>query len=191
MYLEDVIVFSNNHDDHLYHLAQVLSLLEEAGVKLKLKKCFFFQDEVDYLGHIISPGILLVSRDAKAVKAVREARFPEDKTQLQSFLGACNVYRRFVKNYARIAEPLNAMLHKDSGAKWGHPAPTEDDAFQVLKEKLTTPPVLALPQRNLPFMIDCDASGSAIGAVQLQQQDDDNPKQWACLLYTSPSPRDA
>ena len=79
-------------------MSHMPDLLEEAGEKLKLKKCFFFHQRVEYLGHFTTPGRLSVANDAKATCAVRETSFPESITQLRSFLGACNVYRRFIKD---------------------------------------------------------------------------------------------
>ena len=146
--------------------------------RLKLKKCFFFRDEVEYLGHRIRPGTLSVSRESKVTRAIEKAVFPQTLTQMRSFLGAANVYRRFIRGYADIARPLQDMTKKDSGVRWDGPneiVPTDEqrEAFEALKSALVSPPVLALPVRGRPFMIDCDASEYAI-----------------CLLYTSPSPRD-
>ena len=112
VYIDDVVIFSKTDEEHFSRVSHVLTLLEEAGVKLKLKKCFFFHQRVEYLGHVITPGRLSVANDSKATCAVREAIFPESITQLGSFLGACNVYRRFVKDYSKIASPLSDMLRK-------------------------------------------------------------------------------
>ena len=98
VYIDDVLIFTKKEEEHFAQVSHVLTLLEEAGVKLELKKCFFFHERVEYLGHAIKSGRLSVANDAKATCAVREARFPESITQLQSFLRACNVYRRFVKD---------------------------------------------------------------------------------------------
>ena len=87
-YIDDVVIFSKTEEEHFAQVDHVLTLLEEAGVKLKLKKCFFFHQRVEYLGHTITPGRLSVVNQAKATCAVREAIFPESITQLRSFLGA-------------------------------------------------------------------------------------------------------
>ena len=111
MYLDDVIVFSKDQETHLEHLDTVLSLLRNAGVSLKLNKCFFFRSKLEYLRHFILPSKLSVARDRSA--AFRKCRFPQTRTQLRSFLGAYNVYRRFIAGFAKEARPLSAMLCKD------------------------------------------------------------------------------
>ena len=175
VYIDDVVIFSKTQEEHFEHVNHVLSLLKEAGVKLKLKKCFFFHKRVEYLGHVITPGRLSVANNAKATCAVREATFPQSITQLRSFLGACNVYRRFVKDYSKIATPLSDMLRKDASNDWHEPTEGQSRAFEELKARLTSPPILALPKPDRPFMIDTDASAYAIGAVLLQQQDEVTP----------------
>lgn len=107
VYLDDVIVFSRSISDHIAHLDHVLGLLRAAGVSLKLKKCHFFQERVDYLGHVITPGKLSVAKSGAA--AFRDCTFPKTLTQPRSFLGACNVYRRFVKDFVKIARLLTDM----------------------------------------------------------------------------------
>ena len=107
---------------------------------------------------------------------------------MKSFLGCCNVYRRFVKSFAKIASPLSDMFKKDSEIDWDQPiVPTEEqqEAFDALKQKLVEPPILALPQPGRPYMIDCDASKYGIGAVLLQQQDATQPTEWATVGYYS------
>jgi Reverse transcriptase (RNA-dependent DNA polymerase) len=94
VYLDDIIVFSSSREAHLHHVHEVLSLLEEAGLSLKLSKCHLSQASVDYLGHFIRPGRLGVAE--KNTAALRDASFPRTQTELRSFLGLCKVYRRFV-----------------------------------------------------------------------------------------------
>ena len=188
VYLDDVIIFSRDEKEHLDHLDTVLTLLEDAGIKLKSKKCFFMKKEVEYLGHCIRPGTLGVCRDAKAIRAIRDAVFPQTYTTMKSFLGCCNVYRRFVRGFATISSPLSDMLKKDSQTDWDQPiVPTEQqqEAFETLKSKLIEPPILALPKPGRPYMVDCDASKYGIGAVLLQQQDESKPTEWATVGYFS------
>ena len=129
---------------HLRHVDEVLRLLRRTGVTLKIRKCSFFQPKVDYLGHVITPGKLSVAVDNS--KAFAKAVFPRTFTQLRSFLGAANLYRRLVQKYSDIARPLNAMLRKDAEPDWENPSDEQTKAFETLKTRLISPPILALPK---------------------------------------------
>ena len=94
VYLDDVLIFSRQQEDHIKHVDEVLTLLENAGISLKLRKCQFFRKSLDYLGHVLLPGRIAIAKDNTS--AISEATFPHDVTSLRSFLGACNVYRRFI-----------------------------------------------------------------------------------------------
>ena len=163
IYLDDVIVFSKDTKEHVAHVDQVLTLLRQARVSLKLKKCEFFQPKVDYLGHVITPGKLAVATES--TKALEHATFPRNETQVRSFLGAANVYSRFIKNFSGIAKPLNAMLKKDAHPTWDDPKPEAVEAFERLKGKLISPPILALPKKDRPYRIDTDVSAYQLGAT--------------------------
>ena len=107
---------------------------------------------------------------------------------MKSFLGCCNVYRRFVRGFATISSPLSDMLKKDSQTDWDQsivPTEQQQEAFETLKSKLIEPPILALPKPGRPYMVDCDASKYGIGAVLLQQQDESKPTEWATVGYFS------
>ena len=170
-YLDDVIVFSNTLEDHLQHLKEVLTLLQGAGMSLKLRKCNFFAQQVDYLGHVIRPGLLQVAE--RNTEAVKRFKHPTTQTELRSFLGLCNVYRRFVPNFAHTAAPLNSLLKK--GCPYDLPALNEFQIkpFDLLKQALTEPPVLRLPRVGLPFSVDTDACNHQIGCALMQTHDDD------------------
>ena len=171
VYLDDVIVFSNNADQHLEDLTAVLRLLHNAGMTIKFNKCFFMHETIEYLGHVIRPSELRVAD--KTVAAVKQMKLPETKTQVRSFLGMCNVYRRFVPKFAEIASPLTALLRKE---KYQTHLPTLDDkqvkSFENLKAALISPPVLTLPRADRHYVLDTDANAKQLGAV-LQQRDDD------------------
>jgi len=111
VYIDDVIIFSASAEQHVKDVDVVLTRLREAGVTLNVEKCTWFSDEVEYLGHIVRPGQLHVHN--KNVDALKHASFPTTKTQLKSFLGMCNVYRRFVNDFAKRAKPLNAMTRAE------------------------------------------------------------------------------
>jgi hypothetical protein len=138
VYLDDVIIYPKSKEEHLRHLDEILSLLKGAGASLKLKKCHFFQPTVDYLGHVIHPGKLAVAE--KNIDSIKKAIYPKTRTELRSFLGMCNVYRRFVDKFAKIASPLSDLLKK------GQPEmlvlnKEQQDAFNKLKDALIKPPI--------------------------------------------------
>ena len=143
IYIDDIIIFSKDEESHLDHVDQVLEALHRANVTIKLKKCDFFTNKVKYLGHIIEPGKLSV--DKVRVKALEETVPPENKTQLRAFIGLCNVYRRFVKNFAEIAKPLNDLLKKGMPDVFPRLKPEQTEAFRKRRQALLEPPVLALP----------------------------------------------
>jgi len=155
IYLDDVIVFSRTVGDHIRHLHEVLLLLEKAGVSLGTSKCHLFQQEVEYLGHVFRPGQLLVNQ--KNIKSMAQALPPRNQTECKSFLGMCNVYRRVIKDYAHIAKPLTKLTSKTLP----HVLPPLDAAqmaaFEYLKERLMSTPILALPRREGLFILDTDA----------------------------------
>ena len=112
VYLDDIIIFGKSWEEHIVHVDEILSVLEKAGVKLKLRKCEIFVERIKYLGHVVRPGTL--ETDAARTSALEQVRYPQTETQLRSFLGLCNVYRRFAPHYAKIAHPPNQLLKKDS-----------------------------------------------------------------------------
>ena len=170
VYLDDIIIYSKTMNAHVGHLDEVLTLLGTAGLSLKLAKCFFFKDTVDYLGHVIRPGKLAVA--VKNTDSLRSALPPTTQTELRSFLGLCNVYRRFVPGFAKIAEPLNHLLKKGEGPKLGPLTKEQLLAFEALREKLLQPPILALPRREGRYVLDTDASDGQIGCCLSQEHPD-------------------
>jgi len=148
----------------------VLTLVKKAGVSLKFPKCQFFQDSCDYLGHTISPGKLQVAKKCK--EAIMKAFPPRTVKELQSFLGLCNVYRRFVPNFARIAEPLTKKLRKGEPQTFGDLNEEESQAYVRLRDSMISPPVLALPRAGYPYTLDTDACDHQVGCVLMQEQED-------------------
>ena len=170
VYIDDVIIYSNSIEKHFEHVHHVLSLLRQAGITLRLQKYNFFTESVDYLGHTIHPGRLQVARNN--LKALREPKAPTNQTEIRSFLGMCNVYRRFIPNFARIANPLNRKLHNGQPVSFEILTDEEYDAFEELKGKLISPPILALPRPGYKYTIDTDACDTQVGYCLLQEQPD-------------------
>ena len=167
IYLDDIVVFSVTFDQHLERLKKVFHHLAEAGLKLKPSKCHFAKSEIRYLGHIVSrQGI---QADPDKTSAMISFPVPSDIKELRQFLGLTNYFRRFIKGYSSIAEPLHKLTRKtEGGFKWNSEC---QNAFQHLKHLLVSPPILAYPQFQLPFVVASDASGCAIGAVLSQEHE--------------------
>lgn len=170
VYLDDIIVFSSSAHEHVGHLREVLSLLAQSGISLKASKCHLFQEEVEYLGHIVGKGTQRVNE--KNLVGLRKAHPPRTKKELRSFLGMCNVYRRFVRDYTKVARPLLAMTSPKVPDNLPALDGTQLGAFEELKRLLTSTPVLALPRRTGRYVLDTDASKDQLGAVLLQEQAD-------------------
>ena len=167
-YIDDILVFSKNFEDHLKHLEQVFSRLKKANLKLKPSKCQFGLSEVQYLGHILSKDG--VKMDPKKIDIVRNYPAPRNQKETRQFLGLCNYYRKFVEGYSKCTVPLNALLQKENDFKWTTKC---QESFDLLKSKLTSAPILAFPDMTKPFQLTTDASGLAIGYI-LGQKDDQN-----------------
>jgi len=146
----------------------VLHRLREAGVTLNLENCTWFSDEVEYLGHIVRSGQLHMRN--KNVDALKHPKFPTTKTQLKSFLGMCNVYRRFVKNISKRAKPLNALTRAEIPPDLPPPTDVAIAAFEDLRNGLLCPPVLALPKANRKLVVDVDACADQVGRTLLQEE---------------------
>jgi len=167
-YIDDILIFSPDIDSHFKHLTEVLSRLRKAGLYVKLEKCEFCVPFLDFLGHrISSEGIFM---DPKKISSVLEWPTPTNVKEVQSFLGLANYYRRFIPNFAVIARPLNNLLKKNTKFIWNNEV---EEAFNCLKSKFSSAPVLAYPDRNLPFQVETDSSNFAIGAI-LSQISKDN-----------------
>src|SRR3954470_24330625 len=165
VYIDDILIFSKTDTEHCEHIRQVLTLLRQHKLYGKISKCEFFKPSVSYLGHIISDqGI---ATDPEKIEAIQAWPVPKSLKELQSFLGICNYYRRFVPHYSSIAAPLTQLTHKDIPYTW---ATQTQAAFDTLRTALTRTPILCIPDPALPFVITTDASGFAVGAVLQQDQ---------------------
>ena len=180
-YLDDIIITGATEEEHLQNLEEVLRRLERYGLRVRMKKCKFFQDSVEYLGHVIDKeGIHPVE---KKVEAIVSAKTPENIEQLQSFLGMVNYYGKFIPNLSTIAAPLNRLRQKNVHWKWTE---EEDKACKALKKLLGSAKVLVHYNPKLPLKLDCDASSVGIGAVlsHIQRDGSERPIAYASRSLT-------
>jgi hypothetical protein len=167
IYLDDILIYSKTPEDHQRHLAAVLQLLHDNKLFANTKKCSFAVPSVEFCGHFISTNG--ISTDPAKIDSIKTWPLPTSPTELRSFLGLANYYRRFVNRYAAISTPLYAMLSKRHVWRPGSDWPLDAlAAFQALKTALTTTPILSAPDFSQPFIVHTDASSTATGAVLMQ-----------------------
>ena len=166
IYLDDVIIFSKTPEEHMQKLREVCERLREAGLTLNPKKCEFLKKEVQILGHVVNEtGIL---PDGDKLESIKSFSTPRKVKDVQSFLGLANFYRKFIKDFSTIARPLHDLTKKDQKFSWNK---EQEKAFQVLKEKLVTAPVLHHFNPEKGTILHVDGSKTGIGAVLLQEDD--------------------
>ncbi len=172
VYLDDIVIHSTSWKDHLQHLTEVFSRLEEAQLTVKLRKCTFATRDCTYLGYQRGRGG--VRPEDNKVHAVAKMSRPQTKKEVRTFLGMTGYYRRFIQNYASIAEPLTDLTKKSQLEKvhWDERA---ELAFQRLKKMLVSAPLMKNPDFNRVFILQTDASGVGVGAVLSQGKKEDHP----------------
>ncbi|KAL9250909.1 Retrovirus-related Pol polyprotein from transposon 17.6-like protein [Drosera capensis] len=164
VYLDDIVVYSATLEEHARHLRMVFEVLERNQLYVKKEKCSFARQEVDFLGHRIKDGKLLME-DGK-VLAIQEWEPPSNVPELCSFLGLANYYRRLIKGYSAIVSPLTDLLKKNKAWTWTESCQA---AFEKLKRVVTSEPVLSLADHSKPFEVHTNASDFAIGGVLMQE----------------------
>lgn len=160
VYLDDILIFSKTHSDHISHVRQVLQRLLENRLFVKAEKCEFHVPSVSFLGYILEGGQM--------------------RADLQRFLGFANFYRRFIRNYSKVVAPLTSLTSSSITFSW---TPEADQAFSELKRLFTTAPILVQPNPSLQFIVEVDASDSGVGAV-LSQRTGPDQKLHPCAFFS-------
>ena len=184
IFIDDILIFSRTFEEHIERLESVCSRLATHKLKLKPSKCEFFKSSISYLGHVVSQNG--IEADPAKTEVIKNWPTPRNVKAVRSFLGFAGYYRRFVKDFAKVAKPLNILLEghglnkiKDGCRRkkkckqatpwiWGD---QQELAFNTLKQKLSEPPILAIANYDLPFKLHTDASGLGLGAVLYQNHD--------------------
>ena len=163
VYLDDIVIYSRNGDEHMLHMKIVLELLRRHKLHAKLSKCKFVKSELKFLGHITSAKGIQV--DPTKVSVVKDWPVLGSRHDMQKFLGLANYFRKFIMGYAQLVASLQLLTNKDKDYAWTKDC---DAAFTGVKNALCTAPMLALPNLQRPFEVICDASGVGLGAVLVQ-----------------------
>ena len=183
IYLDDMIVFSRTKEEHLHHLQVVFGQFLEHGLKLKPSKCHFLQDKITFLGHEISADGM---RSGTAnLKVIAEMAPPKMYTEIRRFTSMTGFFWQFIKGYSKIAKPLNDLLEGEASKLKNEElelTPEALQAFNDLKKKCMTAPVLVFTDFKKPFQLETDASGEGLGTILLQESDD---RQYHLVAFAS------
>ncbi|XP_053319615.1 uncharacterized protein LOC128491323 [Spea bombifrons] len=167
--------------EHRKHVRQVLNRLQENQLYAKIEKCTFETTRIEYLGFIITPGH--IEMDPKKVEAILQWPTPTSVKAVQRFVGFANYYRRFINSFSRIIRPITQLTTKQNRFQW---TPQAQHAFELLKQKFTTAPILVLPDPEKPYFLEVDASETAVGAV-LSQRHGEKDSLHPVSFYSNPA----
>ena len=176
IFMDDVLVYGDTPEQHDQRLSKVLERIESAGLKLNKEKCKFRQDQLHFLGQVIDKSG--VRPDPDKVKAIRELPPPQNVNDLRRVLGMFNYLGKYIPNLSTVGQPLYELLRSKSVWTWDH---SQQEAFQRLKDILSTSPVLKFYDVNRPTAVSADASSYGIGGVLLQLHD----KDWKPVAFCS------
>ena len=165
VYLDDIVIYNPTLEDHVVHLEMMFNRLRQNQLYVKREKCEFAQTEIKFLGHLISKS--LIRMGGAKVATIRVWPAPTEVTELRSFLGLANYYRRFIMGYSKIASSLTDLLKKERKWEWDAECKV---AFQKLKDAITSEPVLRLLDLELSFEVHTDVSNKALGGVLVQER---------------------
>nr|GFC94537.1 putative reverse transcriptase domain-containing protein [Tanacetum cinerariifolium] len=164
VFIDDILIYSKNKKEHKEHLRTILKLLKKEELYAKFPKCKFWIPKVQFLGHVInSEGIHM---DPAKIESIKDCVSPKSPTEIRQFLGLDGYYRRFIERFSKIAKPMTKLTLKKIKFEWGD---KQEAAFQLLKQKLCSAPILALPKGSEDFVAYCDASIKGLGVVLMQR----------------------
>ncbi|GJY26654.1 putative reverse transcriptase domain-containing protein [Tanacetum coccineum] len=165
VFIDDILIYSKNKKEHEEHLTQILELLKKEELYAKFSKCEFWIPKVQFLDHVIdSEGIHV---DPAKIESIKDWTSPKSPTEIRQFLGLAGYYRRFIEGFSKIAKPMTKLTQKKVKFEWGD---KQEAAFQLLKQKLCSAPILALPEGSEDFIAYCDTSKKGLGAVLMQRE---------------------
>ncbi|GJT19679.1 reverse transcriptase domain-containing protein [Tanacetum coccineum] len=165
VFIDDILIYSKSKKEHEGHLRQILKLLKKEELYAKFSKCEFWIPRVQFLGHVIDCQGIHV--DPAKIESIKDWASPKTPTEIRQFLGLAGYYRRFIEGFSKIAKTMTKLTQKGVKFDWGD---KQEAAFQLLKQKLCSAPILALPEGSEDFIAYCDASKKGLGAVLMQRE---------------------
>nr|GEY09713.1 putative reverse transcriptase domain-containing protein [Tanacetum cinerariifolium] len=167
VFIDDILIYSKNKKEHEEHLRMILKLFKKEELYAKFSKCEFWIPKVQFLGHVInSEGIHV---DPAKIESIKDWVSPKSSMEIHQFLGLAGYYRRFIEGFSKITKPMTKLTQKKIKFEWGD---KQEAVFQLLKQKLCSAPILALPEGSEDFVAYCDASIKGLGAVLMQRDKD-------------------
>ncbi|GJV99517.1 putative reverse transcriptase domain-containing protein [Tanacetum coccineum] len=165
VFIDDILIYSTNKKEHKEHLKAILELLKKEELYAKFSKYEFWIPKVQFLGHVIdSQGIHV---DPAKIESIKDWASPKTPTKIRQFLGFAGYYRRFIEGFSKIAKSMTKLTHKGVKFDW---VDKQEAAFQLIKQKLCSAQILALPEGSEDFIVYCDASIKGFGAVLMQRE---------------------
>ncbi|KAJ0717250.1 putative nucleotidyltransferase, Ribonuclease H [Helianthus annuus] len=164
VFIDDILIYSKSQEEHEQHLRLILELLRKEQLYAKCSKCDFWLREVHFLGHVVNEDGIHV--DPSKVDSIKNWPAPRTPIEIRQFLGLAGYYRRFIKDFSKIAQPLTSLTQKGVTYRWGD---AQEAAFQHLKDRLCSAPILSLPEGTDDFEVYCDASIQGLGCVLMQR----------------------
>nr|GEU73993.1 hypothetical protein [Tanacetum cinerariifolium] len=165
VFIDDILIYSKNKKEHEEHLKAITELLKKEELYAKFSKGEFWIPNVQFLGHVID--IQDIHVDPAKIESIKDWASPKTPTEIRQFLGLAGYYRRFIEGFSKIAKSMTKLTQKGVKFDWGD---TQEAAFQLLKQKLCSAPILALPEESEDFVVYCDASHKGLGAVLMQRE---------------------
>ncbi|GJT59345.1 putative reverse transcriptase domain-containing protein [Tanacetum coccineum] len=152
VFIDDIVIYSNDKKKHEEHLKAILELLKKEKLYAKFSKCEFWIPKVQFLGHVINSRGIHV--DPAKIESIKDWETPKTPTEIRQFLGHAGYYRRFIEGFSKIAKSMIKLTQKGIKFHWGE---KEENAFKLIKQKLCSAPILALPEGREDFVVYCDA----------------------------------
>ncbi|GJV59818.1 putative reverse transcriptase domain-containing protein [Tanacetum coccineum] len=165
VFIDDILIYSKNEKEHEEHLKAILEFLKKEQLYAKFSKCGFWIPKVQFIEYVIDTRGIHV--DPAKIESIKDWASPKTPTKIRQFLGLAGYYRRFIEGFSKIAKSMTKLTQKGIKFDWGE---KEENAFQLIKQKLCSAPILALLERSEEFVVYCDASHKGLGVVLMQRE---------------------